>query len=181
MRGTWTAFKIASYEIREMRITFILSFLANVILSLISLAILPDTVAIHFGLGGAPNGWASNLTSTLMMLAMHTFVFCSLYFTPRLIKAMPSKWISLPNRDYWLMPKQRPRAVEIFSHSMWKFGVALFLFMLFAGLLALRANLSDPVQLDEGALLTALVVFLAYTVYWTVALLRAFRVPSNLE
>ena len=61
-----------------MRTAFIALFLANVTLSLVSLAILPDRVAIHFGSGGAPNGWASNLTHTLLMLGVDTLVFGAL-------------------------------------------------------------------------------------------------------
>jgi len=160
------------------RAAFIVSFLANLILSLTSLAVLPDRVAMHFGLGGAPDGWASSSTCTLMLLGTHAFVFCSLYFSPKFLAVAPSKWISLPNRDYWLSSQQRSRAVEMFSHYMWQFGAAIFLFMFFVGLLTLRANLSDPVRLDEGALLTAVVIFFAYTAYWLVALLRAFRAPA---
>lgn len=162
-----------------MRTAFILSFVANLILALVSLVLLPDNVAIHFGLGGAPDGWASNLTSTLIMLGIHTLVFCSLYFSPRLLATVPRKCISLPNRDYWLQPEHRSQAMERFSQLMWQFGTALFLFMLFAGLLTLRANLSDPVRLDERLFLVGLAIFLAYTVYWTVAPLRSFRVKSS--
>jgi hypothetical protein len=43
----------------------------------------------------------------------------------------------------------------------------------------MRANLSDPVQLDERSLLIGLVIFLTYTTIWTVALLRSFRVPKS--
>jgi hypothetical protein len=85
--------------------------------ALVSLARLPDRVAIHFGLGGAPAGWASSLASALIML--------------------------------------------------------------FVGLLTLRANLSHPVRLDENLFLSGLWIFLAYTVYWTVVLLRAFREPKT--
>jgi uncharacterized membrane protein len=162
-----------------MRTAFILIFLANAILVLFSLAILPDRVAIHFGLGGTPDGWATNLTSTLMMLVMHILIFCSLYFSPRLLTVVPNRWISLPNRDYWLRPEHRSQAVEKFSQYMWQFGTALFLFMFLVGLLTLKANLSDPVRLDERLLVIALVIFLAFTVYWMIALLRAFRVPRN--
>jgi hypothetical protein len=151
----------------------------NVILILVSSATLPDRVAIHFGQGGVPDGWAANLTNTLIMLGMHTFLFFSLYFSPRLLTSVPAKWISLPNRDYWLRPEHRSQAVAQFSRLMWQFGTALFLFMLFTGLLSLKANLSDPVRLDDVPLLVALVVFLAYTVYWMLSLLRAFRIPPN--
>ena len=37
------------------RTAFILSYMANVLLALVSLAILPERVAIHFGWGGMPD------------------------------------------------------------------------------------------------------------------------------
>jgi hypothetical protein len=160
-----------------MRTVFILSYLANMILALISLAILPDWVAIHFGYGGTPDDWTTNLTNTLIMSGLHTLVFCSVYFSPKLLMTVPSKWISLPNRDYWLMAEHRTQAVARFSQFMWQFGTALFLFMLVAGLLTIKANLSEPVRLDERPFLIALMIFLTYTAYWTIALLRAFRIP----
>ncbi len=164
-------------EIDAMRNLFIVTFLANLMLSVLSLAILPDRVAIHFGSGGAPDGWASNETSTLLMLGVHILVFCALYFSPKLITAVPSKWVSLPNPDFWLSPQRRHLAAEKLTHLLWQFGTAVFVFMLFAGLLTMRANRSDPVRLDESLFLTGLVIFLAYTVYWIVALVRTFRVP----
>ena len=162
-----------------MRTAFILSYLANVILVIACSAILPDRVAIHFGLGGNPDAWATNLTSTLILLAMHTFVFVSLYFSPGLLEKVPARWISLPNRGFWLRPEHRAEAMERFSRHLWRFGIALFLFMLLTGFLVLKANLSDPFRLDEGPLMMALVIFLVYTVYWTIALLRAFRISPH--
>lgn len=113
------------------------------------------------------------------MLGIHILVFCSLYFSPKLLETVPRKWISLPNRDYWLQPERRSHTMVRFRRHIWQFGTAIFLFMFFAGLLTLRANLSDPVRLDERLFLVGLVIFLAYTVYWVVALLRAFRVPKT--
>ena len=69
--------------------------------------------------------------------------------------------------------------MERFSRHLWRFGIALFLFMLLTGFLVLKANLSDPVRLDEGPLMMALVIFLVYTVYWTIALLKAFRISPH--
>ena len=162
-----------------MRTAFVLSFLANVMLAGVSWVVLPDRVAIHFGHGGVPDGWASSLTSSLMMVGMHVLMFSLLYFSPTLVGKLPKRWISLPNRDYWLHAGRRSEAVERLRRLIWQFGLALFSFMLFAGLLALQANLSDPIRLDERLFLIGLVVFLAYTVFWTVALLRAFRIPRN--
>ncbi len=162
-----------------MRVAFITSFLANVMVTLVSILILPERVAIHFGLGGLPDSWASNVKSTLLMLGVHALVFVSLYFSPKLLATMPSRWISLPNRNYWLVPERRSEAVAKFSPLMWQYGTAVFLFLLLAGVLTMRANLSEPVRLEEGVLLIGLAIFLGYTAYWTIALLRAFRVPSS--
>ncbi len=54
----------------------------------------------------------------------------------------------------------------------------MFLFLLFAGFLTIRANRSDPIRLEEGLFLLGFVIFLAYTLYWVVGLVRAFRVPA---
>jgi len=161
------------------RAAFVVSFLANVLLSLASLVILPERVAIHFGIGGAPDGWASGEVSALLTLGIHVLLLFSLYLSPRLLTKVPGKWVSLPNHEYWLAPERRARAVERLSRWMWQYGTALFLFLFYVGLLTMRANLSDPVHLDERALLIGLAVFLGYTTIWTVALVRSFRVPKD--
>jgi uncharacterized membrane protein len=160
-----------------MRAALLLSFLANIALALVSLAILPERVAIHFGQGGAPNGWASSRASTLFMIGINVLIFCGLYFSPKLISALPGKWISLPNRDYWLAPERLAQTTQRFGHYLWQFGVAVFIFMFVAGALTIQANLSEPIRLNERVFLVALVSLLVFTVYWTALLLRAFRTP----
>lgn len=144
-----------------MRAVFVLSFLANVSLSLSSLGILPARVAVHFGPGGAPDGWASSLTSTSIMLGVQSLLFLGLYLVPRWLARVPSRWVNLPHRDYWLAPERRAQALSRLSDHLWRYGTALFLFQLVAGLLTLQANLSDPVRLNEPLFLAALFVFLA--------------------
>ncbi len=162
-----------------MRSAFIVSFVANLVLAIVSTQVLPERVAIHFGAGGAANGWSSTNANALLMAGVNLLLFCSIYFSPWLIEHIPARWISLPNRDYWLTPENKERAVKIMREMMWQFGTALFLFLFFTGLLTISANLSEPVRLNEGLLLSGLVVFLVYTGYWTIALLRAFRIPSK--
>jgi uncharacterized membrane protein len=164
-----------------MRSLFILTFIANVVLSLVSLVLLPPRVAIHFGSGGIANHWASNHFNTLFFIGTNTFLFVSLYFTPRLIFRFPARWINLPNKDYWLRSENKARTVEIFSSFMWEFGAALLLFFLAAQLLTIRANLSQPVRLDERLFLLALALFMLYTVYWCIKLFKAFRLPRETE
>jgi uncharacterized membrane protein len=165
----------------EMRTGFILVFIANVVLSLVSFVLLPSRVAIHFGIGGMADNWAPSYVSTLFFIGTNTFLFLSLYFTPRLVFMFPGKWINLPNKDYWLRMENKDRTVAMFSSLMWEFGTALFLFLFVAELLAIQANLSQPVKLNEKLLISALILFLLYTVYWCIKLFRSFRLPKEME
>ena len=164
-----------------MKRLFILTFIANLALSLISIMVLPDRVAIHFGANGTANGWASNDMNALLMTIMHVLLFCSFYFTPRLMFLFPAKWISLPNKDYWLQPAVLPRTLAKISGLMWHYGVAMFLFLLMIGILSLQANLAPTVRLNLAVFLPALGAFLLYTALWTLVFFREFRVPDVLR
>jgi len=164
-----------------MRIVFILVFLANVVLSVISLAILPPHVAIHFGSGGTANSWAPNHVNILFFIGTNTFLFLCLYFTPQLVFMFPAKWINLPNKEYWLRKENRANTGAMFSSLMWEFGIGLFLFPLAVELLVIEANLSHPVRLNEKLFFSALILFLLYTAYWCVRVFKAFRLPKETE
>ncbi|MBK1702405.1 DUF1648 domain-containing protein [Thiococcus pfennigii] len=162
-----------------MRVAFVLSFLANLALALISFAILPERVAIHFAWGGAADGWASRLDATRLTLALDTLLFLTFWFAPALLRRTPARWVNLPNRTYWLSPERREATIARLGQRLWTFGTALFLFLLAAGLLTLEANRADPVRLDEPLFLAALAAFLAYTLYWTLTLVRDLRLPKG--
>ncbi|MDD5677528.1 MAG: DUF1648 domain-containing protein [Kiritimatiellae bacterium] len=162
-----------------MRKLFILAFLANVALTLLSSAILPDRVATHFGSGGMADGWRSNYSNALFNTGGHVIFFCLLYFTPQLVIWFPGKWTNLPNKDYWLQPAMLPQTKAKISVLMWQLGVAIFAFMFVIGLLALHANMAKPVRLNEPVLFAALGILLAYSVWWTIAFFRAFRLPER--
>ncbi len=108
-----------------MRSAFIVSFVANLVLAIVSTQVLPERVAIHFGAGGAANGWSSTNANALLMAGVDLLLFCSIYFSPWLIERIPARWISLPNRDYWLTPENKERAVKIMREMMWQFGTTL--------------------------------------------------------
>ena len=160
-----------------MRTLFCIAFAANVLLMVASLAILPDRVAIHFGPGGCPNGWASKEMNAFFFLLLETPLFLLLWFAPSLPLGLPSRFVSLPNKDYWLREENRPALRQKMEHLMAQFGTAFFLFFFCLGLLTVQANLSQPVRLNEEAFFPVLILFLVYTVFWTIGLFRSFRLP----
>ena len=135
------------------RLLFIITFIANIVLIIISLIILPSRVAIHFGLYGMPDNWAPSYIHALISLGLDTLLFCAMFYSPRLIFIFPKKWINLPHKDYWLTEGNIPRTRSLVSSLMWEFGIALFIFLFVAGLFTIHANLSVPVKLNENLFL----------------------------
>lgn len=161
-----------------MRVLLILAFIANVALALVGLAILPDRVATHFGAGGAANGWGSRTFSALLFVGIDALLFFPLFFAPRLVLIFPPRWMNLPNKEYWLREENRPRLRAMVASFAHEFGVVIFAFLFFAQMLTIQANRSQPVKLNEKALVAALIVFIGYTVVWCVRYFRAFRIPK---
>jgi hypothetical protein len=160
------------------RILLIVTFAANVVLTLTSWVILPDTVAIHFGRNGLPDGWAPVWFHALLFLGIELLLFATVFFGPRLSLGLSPRWTNLPNKDYWLKEENLPRARAILSPLMWEFGSALFVFLFVVGVLTLDANLSTPVRLREEFFWPLLILFMVFMVYWCIRLLLAFRLPK---
>lgn len=162
-----------------MRLFFIIAFLANLAVTLVSLVVLPDRVAIHFGPGGVPNGWISGSANAVLMTGMHVLLFCSFWFAPRIMLAVPPKWINIPHKEYWLAPAYRQRTTKITESLMWRFGAAMLLFFLIMNLLILQANLAENSKLDMQIFFPAMGAFFAYTAWWTISFFMAFRIPEH--
>ena len=162
-----------------MRNLLIVSFLANVALTLVSLLVLPSEVAIHFGRGGMPDSWASNELNALLFLGIDLFIFIVFLVAPSLSLGLSPKWLSLPHKNYWLKEENRVVAQNKLAPLMTEFGIALFTFLFFVGLLTLEANLADPVRLNESIFFPIFIAFMLYTGYWCVTLVRVFRIPKN--
>jgi len=161
-----------------MKTLFIVAFVANIILNIVSIVILPERVAIHYGEAGIPNGWAPNWVNALIMFGTDVLLFVSIWFAPYLTMKTPSKWLNLPHKDYWMKEENKPRMLAILTSLMHEIGAALLLFMFAIGLLSILANLADPMRLNMPAFWVVFWILMIYTVYWCVKLYVRFRVPS---
>lgn len=162
-----------------MRIAFILTFVANLILLVVSVGISPERVAIHFGSGGDPDNWASSHINALIMAGVHALVFFSLFFSTQLTRIFSRKYINIPNKRYWIQDENWGEAEAILTKEMYLFGIVIFIFMFIVGLLALQANLSTPVKFREDLFWWPFGLFMAFTVYWIIRFMTRFRVPEK--
>jgi len=162
-----------------MRKLFIISFIANLVLTVVVMFMAPTNMAVHFGAGGEPNGWSTPGMNALVMTGVEVMLFAIFFFVSRLLRITPDRWISLPNKDYWLKDENRGRMEAILSDELHKYGALMFVFMFVVGLLTLQANLSDPVQLREDLFWPPFICIMAYSLYWTVRMFWIFRVPKG--
>lgn len=162
-----------------MRRLLVVSFLANLILTGISYLLLSAEVAIHFGRNGMPDAWASNEFNALIFLGIDFLLFILFFAAPSLSLGLSPKWLSLPNKNYWLQEENRERAKKRLVPLMTEYGVAVFTFLFCVGVVTLEANLAEPVRLNEAMFFVIFSAFMFYTVYWCVKLVRVFRVPKD--
>lgn len=161
-----------------MRRLMITAFAANLLLTLVSLLMLPDQVAIHFRGGGTPDAWASKWANAIIFMVIQIPLFALFMSVGRLTLNTPARWISLPGKNYWLQAENREELKARISALMEEFGCVLFTFLFIVGLLTLEANLSDPVRLNEPLFLVCFAGFMFYTLYWLVKLFRRLKVNS---
>ena len=162
-----------------MRIIFILFFITNLALTIVTSILLPSHAPIYLSEGSMASGSTSNSLSTLIYIFMEIIMFLMIYYSPKLMFALPPRWYNLPNTDYWLKEENKPRVLSMISSMMWEFGSVVFLFLLVVGILSMMANLPDSVQHDETKFVIVFALFLLYVIVWCIKFFKAFRLPKK--
>ena len=162
-----------------MRKVFIFVFLVNIIFLAASLFILPDRVAMHFSGGGEPDSFGSKYFYAIMLCLIELVTFSVFFFIPYIVMKSPPGMMNLPNKEYWLKEENRHALRSKIAPLFYEFATVFFMFMFAVNLLAVKANLSEPVRLDNRLFFSILIVLLLYTAYWCVKFFLSFRIPKE--
>jgi uncharacterized membrane protein len=136
---------------------------------------LPALVATHFDAAGRANGYLAREPYIALMLLITVVVPLLVVIIPTRLFSHPEVRINLPNREYWLAPERRAETIRFLSRQSSIFAWAVVIFLCYAQWLVVRANALRPPTLDSQAFLTGLALFLVYTLFWVVRLVRRFR------
>lgn len=136
---------------------------------------LPALVAAHFDAAGHANGYLPRTPYIVLMLLIAVLVPLLVVIVPNRAFTHPEARVNLPNREYWLAPERRAQTLRFLSRQTSIFAWALVIFLCYAQWLVVRANALEPPMLDSRAFLIGLALFLAYTLFWAVRLVRRFR------
>ena len=146
-----------------------------------SAAQLPERVAIHFGPGGKPNGWADRHQAALFFELL-TIVPVVFLFLALLMRILPAGAFNLPHRDYWLAPERRAQTVAAISNQLMWMGCLMVLFLVGVNWLTVEANRLTPPRLLMQPFLVLVAAFLAVTAVWiTMFVRRFFKLPEQLK
>lgn len=69
--------------------------------------ILPDRIAVHFGVGGGADGWSDTRVFMLTYGTVEAVIVVMALLMARILERVPSSAVNIPNRDYWLAGERR--------------------------------------------------------------------------
>ena len=138
---------------------------------------LPDRVATHFDMGGAPDGWSTRSTMIDLQLTVIVLLAAGFLLLAGAVLRTPARWLRLPHRDWWLAPPRSEQTRrDLAMRLLW---LGAFTQVLFCDLFhhTVRVNLGrvaalESYWLDIGVFATAVAVWL-FVLIW-----RYARIPA---
>ena len=134
---------------------------------------LPDPMASHFDGAGHANGWASKMAFFLIMLGTVGAMALLFLALPKSFRRMPTSWVSLPNRDYWLSDERREETIGRIEREMGWFGVATLVLLIIIQQMTINANLgsADALSYTPWWVMGG---YLLFTAVWTIRFVMYF-------
>jgi len=129
---------------------------------------LPDTLAVHFGTSGRPDGWQSRQQFWIFSFGMIYGTWLFMAALAFLIHKTPDRWINLPNKAYWLAPERRDATLRRLSGGLEVFATVQAAWMAWLIDSMIRTNLSGTPELGNlffwqlGLYLVALAIWMVW-------------------
>jgi uncharacterized membrane protein len=142
--------------------------------------LLPDLMASHFDVRGTPNGWSTKQAFFEIFAGMTVLAAVLVFGISKIIAVTPRQLINLPNKEYWLGPKQRAASMGFLSGWFAWFGCAVYAVILVAFDYAVQSNLHGPDGANPVRLWYALALLGVFVLVWTIRLFGRFgRAPGS--
>lgn len=137
----------------------------------------PELVANHFGRSGMANGWMSNqanLVISCVALIINSMIFLSV---PLVFKHVPVRYISFPNKSYWLSPERKAESIYLMTQWVVFFGVVTNLLLIAVFHMVYLANHNNPARMNEQGFVGLLGIYFVVLILWLILLYRRFKKP----
>jgi uncharacterized membrane protein len=138
---------------------------------------LPEKVASHFGANGIADGWMPKNEFVMTTVVTFLFTLGILLGSALLISKLPAETLNMPNKEYWLAPERKTETIAFMGGQMLWFSAATALLLVAIFQMTYQANRMPTPRLG-GESWIYLVSYLAFTLFWTIGLVRRFRLPG---
>jgi uncharacterized membrane protein len=135
---------------------------------------LPDPLATNFDAAGEANGWSSKSAFIAVYILMVAIFAATFLLLPRYVCRIPTAYVSMPNKEYWLAPERREDTFAFLSYQMLVIGNATMVFLICIIQLVIEANVSGTYRLAPGLMWILLGGYLLFTSVWTIRLIARF-------
>ncbi len=105
---------------------------------------LPEKVATHFNSSGTPNGWMTKSKNMVFFLAFGPGITVFLISIGSVIQQLPSKYLNVPNANYWRSAEHYPRGCFFILKMLMILSIGLLIFLAMIFHLVSHSNQSHP-------------------------------------
>jgi uncharacterized membrane protein len=133
---------------------------------------LPERMASHFDLNGAPNAWmrrSSFIAVNLVIAGVLALAFLAIAF---LCGSRDESSIELPSKEYWMAPERRRETLDFLSGYFLWFGAGTLLLIFDVFRQAYRVNLGRSPALEHP--IASLAVYAGFVLAWVAGFFRRF-------
>lgn len=125
---------------------------------------LPDRLASHFNASGTADGWMSKDAHFIFAAGLIVLMTAMFIGIAVLVQKLDQRWINIPNKEHWFSDKLQGQTRLGLSAWSYTYGAMMNVFLIFVFHLVYLANTSEPAQLDNTAMFSALLVFIGLSI-----------------
>ena len=160
------------------RLIFLLLVIAAVTYVVTTSAGLPPSVAARFGHQGLWIGRMDKDIHVALMAGLAGGLPLLLYGSVGVLPRLFTRFINIPNRDFWLAPERREKMLGDLEHHGMILGIFSMVFICAMQALIVAANQRTPARIDINLVWVLLGFFIAGIIGMAVTMWRRFRRPS---
>jgi hypothetical protein len=158
---------------------FVLSVAAFIAYVWLSGERLPQRVATHFTMDGTADGWMDRREHLWYMTAVGLGIPLLIVGAFLLIRKVPSRFVNLPYREYWLAEERRPATDAWMTRAALWLCCGIILGMGVLHELILHANTLSPARLNSKEVMFVLAIMMGSTVIFVIAMVLHFSRPPK--
>ena len=151
------------------------SYLAGAAQIIVYYFLLPDTIATHFNASGVPDSWGGKTAYTITMLLVLTCMSLLWLLIAIVLKKVPVRFISMPNREYWFSEERRASTLSMIAKYLFLMGASTNVLLIAVNFLTFSANTHADVRLNTLQTTVSLGLYCAVLALIIAAMIVRFR------